>query len=109
MKTYTFSYGTGEWDGTIDVELTNKEGALLEESMKKEEYFHLEDDPEMADIEWKVSRAIFKKEKEQMIEDGRIAELRAFNPDADVDDLVYEELGNYRVCFPNAFDRLKRK
>ena len=109
MKTVCFPYGTGEWDGTIDVELTNKEAALLEESMKKEEYFHLEEDPEMSDIEWKVSRAIFRQEKRQMHESGRLAELKSFNPDADTDELVYEELGNYRICFPNAFDRMKRK
>ncbi len=109
MKSFTFPYGTGEWSGTIDVELTNKEAAILEASMKKEEFFHLEEDPAMNDIEWKVSRAIFKKEKKQLREDGRIAELKAFRPGTDVDELVYEELGNYRVCFPNAFDRLKRK
>ena len=103
MKIYSFPYGTGEWDGTIDVELTDEEAALLEESMK-EGLFHLSEDPRMCDIERKVEKQIFKETKKQLISDGRMDELREFDPDADEDELVYEELGNYHVSFPNAFE-----
>ncbi len=104
MKTYTFPYGTCEWDGTIDVELTEEEAALLELYMKKEDHFHLEDYPELKDIDLKVSGLVFEQTKEQMIADGRMEELQEDDPDADVDELVDGELGNFYVCFPNAFD-----
>lgn len=101
MKTYTFPYGSGEWDGTIDVELTDEEAALLEEAMKAEN-FHLDEDPAMSKIDRKVCHCIFEFTKQQMIKDGE------FDPDDD-DDLVYDRLGNYHVSFPNAFDHRKKE
>ena len=104
MKTYTFPYGAAEWDGTIDVELSDKQAALLEKAMKNKDNFHLSDDPSMADIERKVEKKIFKEMKKQLIEDGRMEELREFDPDMDEDELVYEELGDYYVNFPERLD-----
>ena len=101
MKTYTFPYGSAEWDGTIDVLLSDKEAARLETSMK-EEHFHLDEDPDLADIERKVCRQIVRDTKRRMVEDGSLNSIYGSN------DPVYEELGNYHVCFPNAFDWIKK-
>ena len=63
MKTYSFPYGAGEWDALIEVDITNKEAALLEESMKKNCYFHMSEDPTLAEIENKVIHRIFVENK----------------------------------------------
>ncbi len=104
MKMYTFPYGTGEWDGTIEVGLTNKEAALLDASMVKHLYFHMDEDPTLNDIDTKIRRKIFNETKKMMREDGRLRELKELDPESRVDDLVDEELGNFHVCLPNAFE-----
>ena len=55
MKTYAFPYGGSfgkgdSWDNEIDVEMTNKEAAHLEESARKESCWRLDEDPEINDI-----------------------------------------------------------
>ena len=96
MKTVCFPYGAGEWDGTIDVDLTDKEVARLEASMKKDLYFHLDEDPELTDIDRKVCDQIFRFTKRRMVEDGLLSSIYCSN------DPVYDELGNYHVSFPES-------
>ena len=67
MKTYTFPYGGSfgkgdSWDNEIDVELTNKDAARLEESARKESRWRLDEDPEIDDIYDKVYKAAYKQE-----------------------------------------------
>lgn len=94
MKTYEFPYGSGEWGSVISVELTDSEAATLEASMETDEYFHLSDDPALAEIEEKVRAAIFAATRQQLIDNGE---------DSD-DEAVENELGYYHVCLPDAFD-----
>ncbi len=80
MKTYTFpyggSFGNGDsWDNTIDVELTNKDAARLEESAHKEPRWRLDEDPEIDDIYDKVYKAAYKQEIKN-IPDFILDELR---------------------------------
>ena len=107
MKTYTFPYGSGEWDGTIDVDLTDDQAARLDASMEQEG-FHLDEDPALEDIWQKVHDQIIEETKAIMIKDGALEELREEYPDLDDDELISEDLGSFSICFPNAFDWIKK-
>lgn len=107
MRTYTFPYGSGEWDGAIDVDLTDDQAARLDVSMQNEG-FHLDEDPSLDDIWQKVHDQIIAETKEVMTRDGALEELREEYPDLDDDQIVEEDLGCFSICFPNAFDWIKK-
>ena len=109
MKTYTFPYGTGEWGGTIDVELTDEESALLEASMAKDKFFHMDEDPDLEELEHRIYCLAFEENKKAMEQTGELQELQEEYPDEDIDDLVSDSLGNFHICMPDAFDWIKRK
>lgn len=82
MKTYCFPYGGSfgprdSWDGSNEVELSDRDAKRLVTSAKKEPRWRLDEDPEISDIYDKVSRRLFKKELEELLNDEyRIQELR---------------------------------
>ncbi len=83
MKKYTFpyggSFGSGDsWDNEIDVELTNKNAARLEQSARKKSRWHLDEDPEISDIYDLVYKKAYNQELRN-IPDFILDELRRDN------------------------------
>jgi hypothetical protein len=77
--------------------------------MAKDEFFHLDEDPDLTELERRVYRLAFEENKKLMEQSGELNALQEEYPDRDIDDLVFESLGNYHICMPNAFDWIKGK
>ncbi len=116
MKTYTFPYGGSfgkgdSWDNTIDVELTNKDAARLEESARKESRWRLDEDPEIDDIYDKVYKAAYRQEIKN-IPDFILDELRRdyYNGSKRVSNLKlakeYLEDTSFHVSYPEELQEL---
>ncbi|MBR3538698.1 MAG: hypothetical protein IKN79_06465 [Eubacterium sp.] len=87
MKSYTFptggSFGGGDsWEGIFDYELSNRDAKRLEDSARKEPREWLEDDPEIADIMEKVTRAAYRENIRVLVGDKSfVAEQREWYED----------------------------
>ena len=67
MKKYTFPYGGNfgpgdSWGNDIEIELTDEEAARLEASARQEPRWRLNEDPDLQDIESRVSEAAYAQE-----------------------------------------------
>jgi len=114
MKTYTFPYGgtigkLESWDSEIDVELTDEEAARLEESARKEPRCHLSEDEEISDICEKVRTHALEENKQMMIEDGAIDDIREDEEYEDMsdDEIVDMEMGSWDVYYPEDLQDLE--
>ena len=116
MKTYEFPYGgtigkLETWDSSIEFELTDEEAARLEESARKESRWHLDEDEAISDICEKITQYIFEENKQMMIEDGRLDEIKEeYDEDDDIpsdDEIVDEEMGIWHVSYPEELQGLE--
>lgn len=118
MKTYEFPYGTNEWDAIISVDLTDDEAARLESSAKKGT-MRMCWDKDIDDIYKKVYQAAYELNKQMIVQDGRLKELRDtweyFNnkkpPEQQTasptdDELIEEELDGFCVSYPETLQPL---
>ena len=118
MRKYTFPYGGSfgkgdSWENTVDVELTNKGAARLEDSARKGSRRRLDEDPEIADIHDKVYKAAYNHEL-RCIPDFILDEIR--RDEYDDDERIsnrkiakqYLEDSTFSVSYPEELQNLKR-
>lgn len=111
MRKYIFPYsgsgGKGDtWEATIEIELDDEETERLEASAREEQRWNLDEDDELEDLYERIQNEILEANKQMMIDDGRLDELREDEPDMEDDDLVDMELGCISIQFPEELQNL---
>ena len=109
---------SAHWEGTAEVTLTDDEAERLMETAESVQPCELEEDPACSDICLKVRMQVFEQFRQQMIRDGRMAEMREKwlgmyarrSRRAPTDDeLTARAMGRWKVRLPEEFHVLSRE